>query len=137
MTERMPPPVEDRYEHWSEPPPVLSPRCLWWLEQLNGRRWTIAELNAELPEMIHGYDTSAELYGVWIWEWCNVLWHVVANVRWWAARDAKNPPLDEMLPTLVKGESFGGPDRTIFHTGGSTFEIKGRLSDATNTEEAP
>lgn len=85
----MPSPVADRYEYWSEPPPVLSDRCLWWLDRLNSRQWSTAELDAELPETCHGYDTSAQLFGVYLWEWSNILWHVVGNRRYWAGRQGK------------------------------------------------
>jgi len=132
MTEQMPPPVEDRYRYWSEPPPALSPRCLWWLGQLNDRRWTVAELNAELPETIHGYDTTAELYGVYIWEWCNILWHVVAHTRYWTWRNVGSPPLDDLVGKLPEDAGSSGFSDPLNLPGikRGTITIKGRAPEA-------
>lgn len=63
-----PKPVEDHYAYWTDPPPEMSERCAYWLRQID-RGW--------LPNRFwrrEGYDTSAgDLYGVYIWEWLNVL----------------------------------------------------------------
>ena len=62
-----PPKVDDHYAYWLEPPPQLSERCQYWIRQIErgwcpNRRWSQ-----------EGYDSSAKLYGVWIWEYCNVI----------------------------------------------------------------
>lgn len=62
-----PPAVEDRYAYWSDPPPVLSARCRYWARQIEqgwlpNRRW-----RAEC------YDCSAALYGVYLWEYLEVI----------------------------------------------------------------
>lgn len=66
-----PPAVEDRYEFWADAPPQMSDRCAYWLRQVE-RGW--------LPNRrIRGecYDCSAEWYGVWIWEWLDLLWPAI------------------------------------------------------------
>lgn len=63
-----PPRVGDIEAFWGfEPPPVLSPRCDWWVARINGG-W---RRNRRLGGW--GYYESAEYFGVYIWEWINVL----------------------------------------------------------------
>ena len=58
-----PPAVADHYRYWGEAPPERSERCAYWLRQI-ARGWLPNKrLRAE------GYDTSAEMYGVYIWEY--------------------------------------------------------------------
>lgn len=59
----------DRYDYWSEPPPVPSPRLTWWLDRIIDEGWTP---NRRLAGM--GYDESAEFHGVYMWEWLHVLY---------------------------------------------------------------
>lgn len=52
---------------WSEPPPERSPRCTWWVQRVtDGWRG-----NRRISGM--SYYTSAAYFGVYIWEWINVL----------------------------------------------------------------
>lgn len=62
-----PPRVTDRYAYWGEPPPVRSERCWYWMRQID-RGW---RPNRAIDS--HCYDCSAEWYGIWIWEYLNVL----------------------------------------------------------------
>lgn len=67
LEEPRPPRVADRYDHWGEEPPELSPRCTWWVRQIK-RGW---RPNKHICR--YGYDSAAEWYGVWIWEYVNVI----------------------------------------------------------------
>lgn len=67
--------VDDRYQYWTEPPPARSLRCEYWVRQI-GRGW--------MPNRrISGecYDCSAEWYGVYIWEYLNVLYPLISERR--------------------------------------------------------
>lgn len=62
-----PPAVPDPYAYWSTPPPTMSPRCAYWLRQIDAgwlpnRRWRR-----------HGRDVAADLFGVWLWEYLHVI----------------------------------------------------------------
>lgn len=70
-----PPPVDDRYRFWLEAPPEPSPRCLYWLRQI-ARGWR--------PNRFiqgHDYDSSAEWYGIYIWEYVNAVSPELARHR--------------------------------------------------------
>jgi hypothetical protein len=56
------------YEFWTNPPPTMSARCSWWVDRVRGgfRR------NKRLKVM--DYSDSAAFFGVYVWEWLNVLW---------------------------------------------------------------
>jgi hypothetical protein len=62
-----PPKVEDRYLYWSEPPHMRSDRCEYWLRQFE-RGW---RPNGRILGM--GYDSDAQWFGVYLWEYLNVL----------------------------------------------------------------
>lgn len=62
-----PPKVDDVYRFWTEGPPEPSARCLYWLDRI-GRGWVP---NRRLSQM--GYDSSALFFGVYVWEYVNVL----------------------------------------------------------------
>ncbi len=62
-----PPPRVDRYLYWSEPPPEPSPRLLWWQQRFRDG----FSPNKRVRSM--GYDAASEWYGVYIWEYINVL----------------------------------------------------------------
>ena len=52
---------------WSEPPPELSERCRWWVRRIKAG-WTGNRRTASM-----GYHVAAEYYGVYIWEYLNVI----------------------------------------------------------------
>jgi hypothetical protein len=62
-----PPRVDDHYRYWTEAPPSLSPRCTYWARQIQ-RGWRPnRRIRAEC------YDCSAQWYGIYIWEYINVI----------------------------------------------------------------
>lgn len=62
-----PPRVDDHYRYWQFAPPEPSPRLLWWCERVRSG-WS---RNRRIGSQ--GYDTSAQYFGVYIWEYINVL----------------------------------------------------------------
>ena len=62
-----PPAVADHYTFWLDPPPSRSDRCAWWERQI-ARGWRPSRRVAR-----EGYDASAQWFGVWLWEYLNVL----------------------------------------------------------------
>jgi hypothetical protein len=62
-----PPRVSDSYLFWVTSPPELSARCAWWTRRIRGG-WRPGRRLREL-----GYDTSARYYGVYVWEYLNVI----------------------------------------------------------------
>lgn len=67
--------VANHYDYWAEAPEDLSPRCAYWVLQIgNGfrpnRRW-----------QMEGYDTSAQLYGVYIWEYLHVIYPLLDGLK--------------------------------------------------------
>ncbi len=62
-----PPRVEDPYATWPYPLADLSPRCSYWLRQID-RGW---RPNRHLRRM--GYYEAAEWYGVYISEYLDVI----------------------------------------------------------------
>lgn len=70
-----PPRVADHYAFWGDPPPERSERCAYWLRQIE-RGWTP---NKYLSR--EGYDSSSEWFGVYIWEYVNVLSPAIERVR--------------------------------------------------------
>lgn len=70
-----PPRVEDEMRYWGDQPPEPSPRCVYWVSQIE-RGW--------LPNRrigMEGYHTSALWYGVYIWEYLNVLSPMISMKR--------------------------------------------------------
>jgi hypothetical protein len=70
-----PPRVSDRYVWWMYQPPHGSERCAYWVRQIEAG-W--------LPNRsisMNGYDSSAAWYGVWIWEYLNVLAPLIDQKR--------------------------------------------------------
>lgn len=63
-----PPPVDDHYRYWNDPPPEMSERCAWYVNETTEGRFAP---NRCLRTM--GYDEGAEYLGVYIWEYWNVL----------------------------------------------------------------
>lgn len=67
LEQNRPPKVADHYRYWGDPPPEVSERCKYWLRQID-RGW--------LPNrkiLMHCYDCSSEWYGVYIWEYINLI----------------------------------------------------------------
>lgn len=69
-------PVSDAF--WTNPPPSPSPRCAWWLSRVEAG-W---RPNGRIDGF--GYDEAADYFGVWIWEWLNVLSPAIRSAQ---ARD--------------------------------------------------
>jgi hypothetical protein len=65
--------VEDRYLYWMDPPPERSDRCAEWVERIEAG-W---RRNRRIGMM--GYDESAQFFGVYMWEWLNVLYPLLAS----------------------------------------------------------
>jgi hypothetical protein len=62
-----PPRVDDDERYWADPPPELSPRCVWWVERIKAG-W---RPNRRIGSMAYGERTS--FHGVYVWEYLNVL----------------------------------------------------------------
>ena len=62
-----PPRVANIEAYWLDPPPEPSPRLKWWLARIavgwRGNRRVLSQ----------GYYSCAEYFGVYLWEWLNVL----------------------------------------------------------------
>ena len=70
-----PPAVADHYAYWGSPPPVPSERCAWWMRQIE-RGWRPNKyLRSE------GFDTAAETYGVYVFEYLFVIGLALAEAR--------------------------------------------------------
>lgn len=70
-----PPAVEDVEAYWSNPPMVPSDRCIWWVKQIENGWYPNRRINQL------GYYLSAEFYGVYIYEYINVLSPLIEKVR--------------------------------------------------------
>jgi hypothetical protein len=69
-----PPRVANIETYWTKPPPERSARCAWWERRIaDGWRG-----NKRTRGM--GYYESAEHFGVYIWEWSNVLYPLMKGV---------------------------------------------------------
>lgn len=62
-----PPRVADATEYWTSPPPAPSARLGYWQDRI-AAGW---RPNKRVRAL--GYHDSADFYGVYIWEWINVL----------------------------------------------------------------
>lgn len=70
-----PPRIVDEMQYWSTEPPQPSPRCIYWVKQIE-RGW--------LPNRrisMNGYHPAAIWYGVFIWEYLNVIAPMVEAKR--------------------------------------------------------
>lgn len=63
-----PPRVDDIYRYWGDPPPELSERCQYWVRQIAKGWFPNRRIRAECR------DCSAEWYGIYIWEYINVIY---------------------------------------------------------------
>jgi len=59
--------VENVEEFWSDAPPTPSPRLVYWQARIDAG-W---RPNKRISKM--GYYNAAEFFGVWIWEYINVI----------------------------------------------------------------
>lgn len=62
-----PPPVDDIYRYWMEPPPERSARCAYWERQL------ARGFRPNRRILLEGYDSTCAWFGVYLWEWFYVL----------------------------------------------------------------
>lgn len=65
--------VDNVEEYWGDKPPRPSHRCVYWLLRFKAG-WAP---NRRIRSF--GYYASAEWYGVWIWEYLNVLAPIIAR----------------------------------------------------------
>lgn len=77
-----PPRVADIQAYWTDPPPEPSARCTWWRERISAG-W---RPNKRVSAM--GYHEAAEYFGVWIWEYVEVLSPMLQSAQ-------RNAMLDE------------------------------------------
>lgn len=68
-----PSPVREVEDYWMEAPPSLSDRCRYWVRQIERGWLPNRRISGE------GYYSSAIWYGVWIWEYLNVIYPLVAT----------------------------------------------------------
>lgn len=64
------PRVDDQYAYWGEAPPEPSERLIEWLERF-AKGW---RRNRRLQSL--GAEAAAKWFGVYQWEWTNVLWPI-------------------------------------------------------------
>ena len=63
-----PPPVDDQYTYWTEPPSQLSPRVEYWLRRLADGTWTPNKyFNRECNQC------RASWLGVYVWEYDHII----------------------------------------------------------------
>lgn len=97
----MPLPVDDRYAYWADPPPEPSERLWWWLQHLSiNNEFSSRELIDMLAES-NNYADNAAKFGVYLWEWHNVLYHVVNNRI--AEELQREKPRDPLTTALIGG----------------------------------
>ena len=66
-------PRVDRYAYWTERPPEPSPRLASWIDKINAGWRPNRRINSL------GYDSSAEFYGVYLWEYLNVIYPMLSG----------------------------------------------------------
>jgi len=66
MTDGKPPSVRPE-DYWTTSPPERSTRCQWWVDRIN-KGW---QPNGRIRSM--GYYEAAIFYGVYIWEYLEVI----------------------------------------------------------------
>lgn len=70
-----PPRIRDEERYWSDPPPEPSERCLYWVRQID-RGWLP---NRRIGGI--GYHGAAVWFGVYLWEYLNVLAPLIGERR--------------------------------------------------------
>lgn len=61
------PKVDDATEYWDEPPPMASPRCIFWKTKIRSgfrANYRIRKLD---------FEEASDFFGVYIWEYVNIL----------------------------------------------------------------
>ena len=66
--------VKDIQQYWTIAPPETSARCLWWVERIQREGWLP---NQRIRSM--GYYERAKFFGVYLWEYLNVLVPLIAE----------------------------------------------------------
>ena len=83
--------VPDPDTYWNDPPPTQSARCDWWVRQIERGWLPNRRIRAE------GYYSAAGWYGVYIWEYRNVITLAIdAQAASRAANDSG--PADHCFP---------------------------------------
>ncbi len=72
---RNPTRVTNRYQYWMQPPPTQSERCAWWARRIEDGFIPNRRISAM------GYDDAAEFYGVYVWEYLNVIAPLIRQRR--------------------------------------------------------
>jgi hypothetical protein len=67
-------PVDDVMRYWGEKPPEQSARCAYWIE-----RWEQGTWRPNRRVRREGYHGAAELLGVYVWEYWNVMRPLMAE----------------------------------------------------------
>ncbi len=79
MRSRMKPPAPPRVDcneaYWSDPPPQLSARCSYWVLRF-AKGWRPGRRIRHM-----GYQEATFFYGVYVWEFSNVLAPMLRAVR--------------------------------------------------------
>ena len=71
-----PPRVDNVERYWTEPPPTRSARCLMWESKIRGG-WRPGRRINRLD-----YYSAAQWYGVYLWEYLNVISPLVDELTW-------------------------------------------------------
>lgn len=72
-----PPRVDDPYKYWADPPPdEYSDRCMYWVHAISQLGW---RPNRRISG--EGYDTSAHWYGIYLWEYLNVIFPLLQHIE--------------------------------------------------------
>lgn len=68
--------VKNVETYWTEPPPEQSARCTFWINCINNNGW---RPNRRVSTM--GYSERTRFFGVYIWEYLNVLSPLLQSLR--------------------------------------------------------
>ncbi len=67
--------VDNVESYWTRPPPDPSRKCVWWQHRIR-LGW---RPNRRIRSL--GYYSAAEFYGVYIWEYLNVICPLLVEVE--------------------------------------------------------
>ena len=125
MNYEMPPPVDDRYRYWGEPPPEPSARLWYWLRRLSEQTHDWREVVNLLSDS-NNYDDNAEKFGVYLWEWHHVLYHVTDSLI--EGGRLREQPMHPAVAEAMRANVKRGPvDPEALQQFGTpaTMEVKG------------